>query len=81
MKDIKDMLGKLTLLILALAIALPMLFELADRSKTYYVSEKEGIVVISGATSGLGLDSAFDFASKNFLVLAGARSQAKADKL
>ena len=75
------MLGKLTLLILALAIALPMLFELADRSKTYYVSEKEGIVVISGATSGLGLDSAFDFASKNFLVLAGARSQAKADKL
>ena len=75
------MMFKLTLLILAVAIALPLISEFADRSKSYYVSSDPGIVVITGATSGLGLDSAFDFASKNFLVLAGARSQAKADKL
>lgn len=70
-------------IILAVAIACPILFKfkLADRSKSYYVSSEPGIVVITGATSGLGLDSAFDFSSKNYLVLAGARSQAKADKL
>ena len=71
---------KLAILVL-IAAAFPLISEFVDRSQSYYVSSKPGIVVITGATSGLGLDSAFDFSAKNFLVLAGARSQAKADKL
>ena len=72
---------KQTVWILLLAIAARIGYEYVDRSKTYYVPDRPGIVVITGATSGLGLDSAYHFASNGYLVLAGARSQKKADVL
>jgi len=68
-------------IILVTAFAIVIMFNFADRSKVYYTPSAPGIVVISGATSGLGLDSAYDFASKGYLVLAGARSDTKAERL
>jgi NAD(P)-dependent dehydrogenase (short-subunit alcohol dehydrogenase family) len=51
-----------------------------DRSRTFQVNEG-GVVVITGATSGLGKDAAFFFARSGYHVLAGARSESKAAAL
>ena len=51
-----------------------------DRSRTYQVNEN-GVVVITGATSGLGKDAAFFLAKHGYHVLAGARSESKASAL
>lgn len=51
-----------------------------DRAARFEV-HAPGVVVITGATSGLGEDAAFRLARDGFHVLAGARSQKKADAL
>ena len=51
-----------------------------DRSRTFQVN-KGGVVVITGATSGLGKDAAFHLARHGYHVLGTARSQLKAAAL
>ena len=60
--------------------SVPFLLNQIDRSKTFQVNE-QGVVVLTGATSGLGKDAAFFLAQKGFHVVAGARTQAKAQAL
>jgi len=63
-------------LVLLVSVLLPLL----DRSSTFQVNTG-GIVVISGCTSGLGKDAAMYFAKQGYYVLAGARTESKAQKL
>jgi len=46
-----------------------------------YVVHKEGLIVISGASSGIGKDAAITLAKQGFHVYAGVRSQKDVDKL
>ena len=65
---------------LFLAFAGPFLLEQLDRSIAYPVNTG-GVVVITGATSGLGKDAAYFIANKGYHVVAGARSESKAEVL
>ena len=56
-------------------------YDLIDRTATFPVN-RGGVVVITGATSGLGQDAAYHIARDlGYIVLAGARTQEKADAL
>jgi NAD(P)-dependent dehydrogenase (short-subunit alcohol dehydrogenase family) len=65
---------------LVLAILFAVVPTLIDRSRVYQVNA-HGVVVITGATSGLGKDAAFFLAKNGYHVLGGARSQKKAETL
>jgi NAD(P)-dependent dehydrogenase (short-subunit alcohol dehydrogenase family) len=56
---------------------IPFILEQIDRSVEYPVNAG-GVVVLTGATSGLGKDAAFFLAKEGYLVVAGARNDAKA---
>jgi short-subunit dehydrogenase len=55
----------------------PFLLEQVDRL-VEYPTNAGGVVVLTGATSGLGKDAAFFLAKQGYYVIAGARNDAKA---
>jgi len=66
--------------VVIIAIIYAVSDSLIDRMAVYPV-HSDGLIILTGATSGLGKHAAIELAKMGFTVLAGARNQRKADAL
>jgi len=61
-------------------VIIAIIYAVSDRMAVYPV-HSDGLVILTGATSGLGKHAAIELAKMGYTVLAGARNQRKADAL
>eukprot|EP01125_Pyxidicula_operculata_P014105 TRINITY_DN4685_c0_g1_i1.p1 TRINITY_DN4685_c0_g1~~TRINITY_DN4685_c0_g1_i1.p1 ORF type:complete len:316 (+),score=67.35 TRINITY_DN4685_c0_g1_i1:15-962(+) len=66
-------------LVLLLIVSVPYLLEFAFRKE--YKVYSEGVILISGTSSGIGRHAVFELAKHNFTVIAGVRKQQDIDSL
>jgi len=61
-------------------VIIAIIYAVSDRIAVYPV-HSDGLIIVTGATSGLGKHAAIELAQMGYTVLAGARNQRKADAL